>query len=193
MKGVGRVSPRQHGPARARVRTALLGTAATWAAGWSVVGLALGIWESLGSLGSVPFHIPVVGSTVVMGFAGLMAGGLFSSIMVFAERRSTISDLTLPRVAVWGFFGGLPIALLNFTVALYLEYVMPGGMGIALLSTGVLGAVFATGSVAVARYEEPLLFGRAAGHPGSRQRERVSEPKRRKVVRMAQATPSPSR
>ena len=111
----------------------------TWAALWVLIGLVLftvirivhpediGPGEGLGKV------LPI------LGLVGLLSGLGFAGLFSLGERRRTLRQLSLGRVALWGLLGSAAIPLLMGT---------DGSMG---WLTGVLGATFAAGSVALAR------------------------------------------
>jgi len=136
----------------------IIGTGLTWALGWGV--LFGGLWVALGSpLGAV--LEAVAGGA----FLGAFAGGSFAVILSIAERRRTLEELSLRRVALWGGIGGMalilvlsPLALIRLLdaglpISAMLQFVIPLGI------SGVLGAGFATGSVALAKREDQKKIG----------------------------------
>lgn len=132
----------------------IIGTGITWAVGWSVG------WVAIGASIGLPFG-NLVGTAVSGALIGFIAGGSFAVILSIAERRRTLDQLSLMRVALWGFLGGvaLPVLLsprlfgagLPFRIALT-SFLIPTGV------SGLLGAGFASGSVALARREEKKLL-----------------------------------
>jgi len=129
----------------------IFGTGLTWAFGWAGVTLALNL------LGGVPFHF--IGQIALSGLArGFIAGGAFAVILSVAERRHTLEDLSLRRVALWGGIGG-GILYLGL-VPLMLSMGFPiGGFLVPLALNSVIGAGFASGSVALARRADTNLIG----------------------------------
>lgn len=136
----------------------IVGTGLTWAAGWGV--LFGGIFASLGSpLGAV--LEAVVGGA----FLGLFAGGSFAIILSIAERRRTLEELSLRRIALWGGIGGMSLLLAFSPLALarlidaglplraMVSFLLPMGI------SGILGAGFAAGSVALAKREDVRTIG----------------------------------
>ena len=115
----------------------IIGTGLTWAAGFvgiSVVRFALfGVpWEAFPELATQ------------WGILGFVTGGTFAGILSLTERRRTLGDLSLTRIALWGAVGGFLI-----TSGLGFFYGMAPWwffVEISLLSAG-----FSSGSVALAR------------------------------------------
>ena len=96
-----------------RIRGAI-GMGLTWAAGWAVFGILIGIssrlfpdllpWDAFFNVFDAP--LPALG---VPGFIG---GALFSIVLGIAGRGRKFSDLSVPAFAAWGAFGGLMLSLL---------------------------------------------------------------------------------
>jgi hypothetical protein len=134
----------------------ILGTGLTWAFGWAGVSVVLSM------LGGLPLQY--FGQVVLSGlFRGFIAGGAFAVIFSIAERRHALEDLSLKRVAVWGGIGGSLVFLAAVPILLSVGFPI-GGMLVPIATNALLGAGFASGSVALARWgdkeltdgEEPL-------------------------------------
>jgi hypothetical protein len=118
----------------------VLGTAATWAAGWfglGAVGWGLGLFPE-----GLAFAIPTAG---VLATVGAIAGAGFAVVLGFTDRRRTLDELTLPRIAAWGAIGGILIGV-PMSIGM-------GPLGYIGLSSflAILGAGSAAGSLALAR------------------------------------------
>lgn len=136
----------------------VIGTGLTWALGWGAVSTVLQLGASVflgSSLGSL---LAVAVSGTIQGF---IAGSSFAVILSIAERRRTLDQLSLKRVALWGGLGaiGLFLLLVPRLIAaglplewLVISYLFPLGL------TGLLGAGFASGSVALARRGDANLI-----------------------------------
>jgi hypothetical protein len=110
-----------------------------WAALWAVVGMILvGIIGVLRPDNIGPGEGPPRAATI-FGILGLFSGIGFATVLSVAERRRTIEELPLWRVALWGFIGAAAIPLLM------------GADGTMWPVAGILGATFAAVSVAAAR------------------------------------------
>jgi len=121
-----------------RLRGAL-GIGVTWGVLWAAIGLVLGFVVGLVrpdqiEPGEGPGRI-----AVVLGLVGFLSGLGFAALLALAERRRTIHELALGRVALWGLLGAATIPMLT------------GADPTVGLITGSLGALFATASVATAR------------------------------------------
>ncbi len=143
----------------------IVSTGLTWAFGWGAVAtvLKLGAATFLGAtLGSL-MAVIVSGTTL-----GFVAGTSFGVILSITERRRTLDQLSLKRVAVWGALGGMGLSLLLAPRLLgaglplcvvVTSYLIPLGI------TGPLGAGFASGSVALARRSGPDLLDEGEDSP----------------------------
>ena len=121
-----------------------------WLRGSLGVGLTWAVlWILLGAVFTTVFRIfrpeeidPGEGYGRVLpllGLVGFLSGLGFAAVLSFAERRRSLNELSLGRVALWGLLGSAAIPLL-----------LGANVGEGWL-TGVLGATFATASVAIAR------------------------------------------
>ena len=141
-----------------RIRGAI-GMGLTWAAGWAVFGVMIGVaskitpflpWDSFFEVFDAP--LPAL---AVPGFFG---GVLFSIVLGIAGRDRKFSELSLKRFAAWGAVGGLLLALLpDFLVAVGLASLGTEAMSLWKLTAIigapliVLGAASASGSLMLAR------------------------------------------
>jgi hypothetical protein len=121
-----------------RLRGAV-GIAVTWGALWAAIGVVLTL--AIGVLrpeeidpGEGPGKV-----AAVLGLVGFLSGLGFAGLLYVGEKRRTIRELSLGRVALWGALGAAAIPALMGA---------PVGEG---WITGILGGVFAVASVAVAR------------------------------------------
>jgi hypothetical protein len=136
----------------------IVGTGLTWAVGWGA--LFGGMFAILGSpLGAV------LEATMGGAFLGAFAGGSFAVILSIAEGRRTLRELSLRRVAIWGGIGGM--ALILAVSPLTLARIIAAGLPLSTMLTlliplgisGILGASFASGSVALARRADSDAIG----------------------------------
>ena len=121
-----------------RLRGAL-GIGVTWGVLWAVIGLVLGVIVGIVSPDQVEPGEGPRKVAAVLGLVGFLSGLGFAGLVFLAERRRTIHELSLGRVALWGVLGAASIPMLTGA---------DPSMG---LITGSLGALFATASVATAR------------------------------------------
>lgn len=99
-----------------RIRGAI-GMGLTWAFGWGIAGVLIGVTSIL--LPSLPwdaffevFDAPLPAFAV----PGFFAGVFFSMVLGIAGRRRGFRDLSLSRFAAWGAVGGLLLTLFPFAL-----------------------------------------------------------------------------
>ena len=144
-----------------RIRGAV-GMGLTWAAGWALVGVLIGVTSRL--LPGLPwdaffevFDAPLP----ALAIPGFFGGALFSMVLGIAGRRRRFAELSLPRFGAWGAVGGLLLSLVPAAlVAVGLASVESGVLGLWQLTAAISGpltllsAVSATGTLALARMAE---------------------------------------
>lgn len=124
-----------------RIRGAI-GMGLTWAAGWAVGGVLIGVTSVL--LPGLPwdfffevFDAPLP-ALAVPGFSG---GAIFSIVLGIAGRRRNFNELSVPRFAAWGAVGGLLLSLLP--MAMFAVGLATPGPGVDLWrSTAVIAGPF---------------------------------------------------
>ena len=99
-----------------RIRGAI-GMGLTWAFGWAIAGVSIGVasillpglpWDAFFEVFDAPlpaFAVP-----------GFFAGVFFSAVLGIAGRRRRFRELSVPRVAAWGAAGGLLLTLFPFAL-----------------------------------------------------------------------------
>jgi hypothetical protein len=99
-----------------RVRGAI-GMGLTWAVGWAVAGVLIGVASNL--LPGLPwaaffevFDAPLP----ALAIPGFFAGVFFSTVLGIAGRRRGFRELSLPRFAAWGALGGLLLTVFPFAL-----------------------------------------------------------------------------
>jgi hypothetical protein len=140
-----------------RIRGAI-GMGITWAVGWAVFGILIGVssrllpglpWDSFFEFFDAP--LPAL---AVPGFVG---GALFSVVLGIAGRHRRFSELSIPRFAAWGALGGLLLSLVPGSMAILGLATFREGLGIWQLTSMIgaplilLSAGSAAGSLALAR------------------------------------------
>lgn len=99
-----------------RIRGAI-GMGLTWAVGWAVAGVGIGVasillpflpWDAFFAVFDAPLP--------ALAIPGFFAGVFFSAVLGIAGRGQTIGDFSLRRFAAWGVIGG--ILLIGFPFAL---------------------------------------------------------------------------
>ena len=130
----------------------------TWAVGWAIGGILIGVtsvllpglpWESFFRVFDAPLPALAV--------PGFFAGMLFSIVLGFAARDRRFDELSLPVFAAWGALGGVLLSLLpNAMVAVGLATPAPGSSmwrATAVISGPFIlfSAISAAGSLLLAR------------------------------------------
>jgi hypothetical protein len=146
-----------------RIRGAV-GMGLTWAAGWAVFGILIGVtsrvfpdlpfWDAFFRVFDAP--LPAL---AVPGFFG---GALFSVVLGVAGRNRRFHELSLPRFTGWGATGGLllslvPAAMVSIGLATFNDGTMLGLWQLtAVISVPltVLSGASAAGSLLLARRAE---------------------------------------
>ncbi len=141
-----------------RIRGAV-GMGLTWAVGWALFGVLIGITSLL--LPGLPwdlffevFDAPLP-ALAVPGFVG---GAFFSMVLGIAGRRRRFDELSLPRFAALGAVGGLLLGL--FPAAMVAVGLASANVDVWLFTAVIIGplsllsAVSASGSLALARMTE---------------------------------------
>ncbi len=140
-----------------RIRGAV-GMGLTWAVSWSAIGALVAVLP-----GTMPAGFPIL--EFVVGFAaqfaalGFVGGATFSVVLGVTEGRHRLDQMSLPRFAVWGAFGGLMMWAVSDTIGhavmrLLWSVGVPALSWVAAISGGMivlLGAGSAAGSLALAR------------------------------------------
>jgi len=144
-----------------RIR-AVSGMALSWAAGWALFGLLIGVASNL--LPSLPWHyvFEIFDAPLpALAIPGFVGGALFSTVLGVAGRRRRFDELSLPRFAAWGAVGGLLLSLVPAAmVTVGLASIGDATLGLWQLTAVVsgplalLGAASASGSLLLARRAE---------------------------------------
>lgn len=122
----------------------LIGVGLSWAILWAAVIFAIGtvilIFDPASiDAGEEPWRMALT----IVAPVGFVSGVLFGGMLMGAERKKSIRDLSLWRVALWGAIGGAALPLLT-------------GMNDSLVfNTVPLGAIASTVTVALARRGAP--------------------------------------
>lgn len=137
-----------------RVRAVTV-TALMWSIAWLPVGIIEG---SFRYLTQSPYHAVPIGdhlrwSATFWMVLGAVSGVCFAVILAAAERRSTLDDMKLRRMAIWGGLGAVavPIMTLLSLVLVGGEFVPDGRGFVRLAAIAVLGAISAISTLLLAR------------------------------------------
>ncbi len=141
-----------------RIRGAV-GLGLTWAAGWALFGVLIGVTSIL--LPGLPWHFifDVFDAPLpALAIPGFVGGALFSTVLGIAGRRRRFDELSLPRFGFWGAVGGL---LLSLVPAAFVTVGLASANVDLWLFTAVimgpvtlLSAISASGSLMLARMAE---------------------------------------
>ncbi|MFV1988810.1 MAG: S8 family serine peptidase, partial [Gemmatimonadota bacterium] len=146
--------PREAGTNRwmRRIRGAV-GMGLTWAAGWALVGVLIGLSWSFGL--PMEWFVEVFDAPLpALAIPGFVGGTVFSMVLGIAGGRRRFAELSLPRFGAWGAVGGLLLGLFPSLVG------VSGGTVSVAAAAGIIGtltllsAVSASGSLALARTAE---------------------------------------
>jgi hypothetical protein len=136
------------GPSPLRVLKGVGGIATVWAGGWAVLGLAFALTLS-GTMGFPMYAL--LPSAISWGIGGFLSGAGFATLLTTMERKSLLEELSLARVAGWGALGGFAVYFLVLLTVGVLPFL---GLPWALFEAakaGVLGAISAVGTTAIAK------------------------------------------
>ena len=129
-----------------------------WAVPWAVVAVLIGlVVDPDESMDEMWFLIGA--------YPGFLGGVLFSIVLAIAERRRSLSELSVRRFGAWGAAAGLVIGVLPFLLG-----TPSPDINVARLATIVIGsftamsAVSAAGSLAIARKGEKREMLAAGSH-----------------------------
>lgn len=127
-------------PTPMQVARGMGGMALTWSVGWLVLHTVEMVGISF--ITGLPLELLFPG-LVRFGFWGAMAGAVFALFLTTVERRKSLDDLSLGRVALWGGIGTFGMVMLFIILVGYLPVL---GFDLALIQGiqgGLLGAVSA--------------------------------------------------
>lgn len=154
-----------------------IGMGITWAAGWALTGLLIGVtsvltpwfpfWDDFFRVFDAPLP--------AMALPGFIGGVIFSGVLGVAGRRRSFHELSLPRFAAWGAAGGLLLAMVPDTLMtvglaspgpdpLYAPWQLTAIIAAPLM---LLSAASAAGSLLLARRAERRTMLDADGETGA--------------------------
>ncbi|MDH3733221.1 MAG: hypothetical protein OEU54_06780 [Gemmatimonadota bacterium] len=135
----------------------VVGTAATWAVGWGILGGVLhalaGVLGLSGILGAT-LAADVIGHALI----GLFGGGAFSALLL-TERVGSLDSLSVGRSTAWGALAGL--AGSGFVLALFPGLGLFAAVVPVLAAGSVVGGVSGGGMSAIARSASRTALGPA--------------------------------
>ncbi len=141
-----------------RIRGAV-GMGLTWAAGWALFGVLIGVSSVL--LPGLPWDLffEVFDAPLpALAIPGFVGGALFSTVLGIAGRRRRFDELSLPRFGAWGAVGGVLLSLVP--AAMVAAGLATPAVDVWLVTAvisgplALLSAVSASGSLMLARMAE---------------------------------------
>ena len=140
-----------------------LGVGTTWAVMWAAIGAVIGLIIEWVNPSMFYFVNPVVEWAIGMGMYGAVSGFGFAGLLSLREGRKQLADLSLKRVALWGVLGSAAVPLVFGWMGLFAAGTTALDVIAAMGVTSLLGGVFSSGSVAIAKRAE-LQARREAGY-----------------------------
>ena len=138
-----------------RIRGAV-GMGLTWAAGWALVVVLMGVTTILlpGTGLEVIFEAADDELLMVMMLPAFAGGVVFSTVLGIAGRRRRFDELSLPRFTAWGAIGGLLLGLIPAAGAAVEGTASVAQAAAIVVTVTLLSAVSASGSLMLARIAE---------------------------------------
>ena len=118
--------------------------ATSWGALWAAIGVSVTLLLAVVRPQEIGADEGPGKVAAVLGLVGFLSGLGFAGLLCFAEKGQRFSELSMRRIALWGFIGGAAIPAL-----------VGADIGEGWI-TGILGAIFAAGSLALARQVRSL-------------------------------------
>ena len=143
-----------------RIRGAV-GMGLTWAVGWGLAGLLIGVSSVL--LPGLPWEVFFEffdAPLPALALPGFVGGAVFSTVLGIAGRRRRFDELSLPRFAAWGAVGGLLLGLFPAALVAVGLASATGKMDLRLFTAVIVGplallsAASASASLALAKMAE---------------------------------------
>ncbi len=135
-----------------RIRGAV-GMGLTWAAGWGLVGVLIGLSWSLGL--PMEWFVEVFDAPLpALAIPGFFGGAVFSTVLGIAGRRRRFDELSLPRFGAWGAVGGLLLGLFPTLLVVSTGAASVAAAAVIIGTLTLLSAVSASSSLALARMAE---------------------------------------
>jgi hypothetical protein len=133
---------------------ALLGIGALWGTTWAAIGAGVGWVIGVLSPEVWLYANPIAEWALGIGLYGFVSGIGFGGLLSLREARKRVGEISLGRAARWGVLGAAAVPPLfgllgTFPAGTTLLDVL-GAIGV----TGVLGGLFASSSIAIARRAE---------------------------------------
>jgi len=125
----------------------------TWAAGWGLVGVLIGLSWSLGL--PMEWFVEVFDAPLpALAVPGFFGGAVFSTVLGIAGRRRRFDELSLPQFGAWGAVGGLLLGLFPTLLVVSTGAASVAAAAVIIGTLTLLSAVSASSSLALARMAE---------------------------------------
>ncbi len=135
-----------------RIRGAV-GMGLTWAAGWGLAGVLIGLSWSLGL--PMEWFVEVFDAPLpALALPGFFGGAVFSTVLGFAGRRRRFDELSLSQFGAWGAVGGLLLGLFPTLLVVSTGAASVAAAAVIIGTLTLLSAVSASSSLALARMAE---------------------------------------
>ena len=136
----------------------VLGTALTWALVWLPVGVVMALIAFSARRDVICLYCPPFWDWfpfLVLRWTlwGAVSGGVFAIVLMIAERRRSLAELSFTRTALWGAVGSLSLpAAFIVRDAIQAGALIEGRLaGLSVVLTAGLGAACAAGTLRIAR------------------------------------------
>ena len=94
-----------------------MGMAFTWAVGWALGGIAIGVTSKLFPFIQLDWFFKVFDAPLpAFAIPGFFCGLFFSMVLGVAARRRTFHELSMPRFVAWGALGGVLLTALPYVL-----------------------------------------------------------------------------
>ncbi len=134
----------------------LAGIALVWSGAWMLAFIPLALYTSRHFVSG--WLLVVIRETLLCGVWGAASGGMFGAILLTADRRRTLGELSSRRLALWGALGAMlaPLVLLANPHSGFAN-AGPLAIGASLVVSAGLGAAAASTTIQMARRAPPQL------------------------------------
>ena len=130
---------------------ALIVTGLLWATVWLPIGIGLAIFGATQPRTDIVGPSPTWLVAVWTGW-GALSGVLFALTLSLAERRRTLQELSIPRIAVWGALGSMTLPLVVIVIDRFSSYDDDWLLPLLVLGfSAALGGACAAWTLAMAR------------------------------------------
>ncbi len=129
----------------------LLGLGVSWGLLWGIIGVGIGMVAGIVTPDWWLVTNPIIDWAAGMAMYGFVSGVGFGTVLAIRERRHSLADLRLSRVALWGVLGAGAVPLLFGGLGFFELGTSLGDVIGAMIMTAGLGGTFAPAAVAMAK------------------------------------------